>query len=57
MNQPAPTVAEQSKLKEIDQRLTAAQKQKWDDLTGEPFLQKIEMPRGTAPFSPPVPKK
>ena len=37
--------------------LTEAQKAKWDDLTGEPFLHKIDVPRGTAPFTPPVPKK
>ena len=37
--------------------LTEAQKAKWDDLTGEPFLHQIDVPRGTAPFSPPVPKK
>jgi len=37
--------------------LTEAQKEKWDERTGEPFLHKIDVPRGTAPFSPPVPKK
>lgn len=36
--------------------LTDGQKRKWDEVTGQPFLHKIEMPGGGA-FAPPVPKK
>ena len=57
---PAPMSPDEIKAKHdalLMKALTEAQKEKWDDLTGEPFLHKIDMPRGTAPFSPPVPKK